>query len=81
MSWSKYSQTIWNDYNGFGYDAAWAAALALHKTSEVLQTRTNRTRRLEDFTYEDMEMGQIILNALNAISFEGMSVRFFSLFY
>ncbi len=76
MSWSKYSKTFWNDYGSFGYDAAWAAALALHKTSEVLQARTNRTRRLENFTYDDMEMAQIILDALNTTAFEGVSVGF-----
>ncbi|XP_038073128.1 uncharacterized protein LOC119741448 isoform X2 [Patiria miniata] len=66
-------------YNGiasFGYDAAWAIALALNESAEILKTKTfedGSTRRLEDFTYDDKEMSQVFFDSLDRINFYGTS--------
>ena len=78
MKRSEYGNVIWNDYSSFAYDAAWAVALALNKTVETLKTtrfQDGLFRRLEDFTYDDQQMAEMILDALNSTSFDGVSVR------
>lgn len=60
----------------------WALALTLNESVEMLKTKTfpdMRTRRLEDFTYDDQEMAHMFLDILKDIRFEGASVRFLNL--
>ena len=66
-----------NSLTTFGYDAAWAIALMLNKATDVLKETTfsdNRTRRLEDFTYDDSEMADVFFNLLMETDFTGITV-------
>ena len=62
----------------FGYDAAWALAIMLNESVEVLKklylSVMDTTRRLEDFTYQDEEMAKLFFNILNETRFEGLTV-------
>ncbi|XP_077989914.1 gamma-aminobutyric acid type B receptor subunit 2-like [Glandiceps talaboti] len=66
-------------WHGFGYDAVWAIALALNTSIEqishtmVNSSNLTRHKTLEDFTYDDGEMANIILQALRNTSFHGVS--------
>ncbi|XP_033638560.1 uncharacterized protein LOC117299207 [Asterias rubens] len=66
-------------YNGiasFGYDAAWAMALALNKTAQILKTKRFKDgtfRRLEEFTYDDIEMSKVFFDAIDETNFYGTS--------
>ncbi|RDD36457.1 Gamma-aminobutyric acid type B receptor subunit 2 [Trichoplax sp. H2] len=59
-----------NPYAGFGYDAVWAVALALDNSIQELKMY-NKT--LTDFSYNDSEMGGIILHQMGLIEFEGVT--------
>ncbi|XP_072018246.1 gamma-aminobutyric acid type B receptor subunit 2-like [Amphiura filiformis] len=65
--WSNYE---WQSYSPLGYDAAWAIALMLDKAVPVLKTKG---LRLEDFTYDDKEMGRTFFELLNETRFTGVS--------
>ncbi|XP_041350716.1 gamma-aminobutyric acid type B receptor subunit 2-like [Gigantopelta aegis] len=52
-----------------GYDGIWAAALALNKTASDLEA--NGTERLEDFTYKNADMAQLLFNNAMNVSFMG----------
>lgn len=54
------------------YDAIWALALALNKTSAEL---VKKGLRLEDFNYNNKNITDEIYRALNSSAFEGVSVR------
>ncbi|XP_041350710.1 gamma-aminobutyric acid type B receptor subunit 1-like [Gigantopelta aegis] len=54
-----------------GFDAIWTAALALNKTMTDLEN--NGSARLENFTYQDTEMGKLLFN--NAMNTEFPGVR------
>ncbi|XP_077989916.1 gamma-aminobutyric acid type B receptor subunit 2-like [Glandiceps talaboti] len=66
-------------WHGFGYDTVWAIALALntsieHMSQKMVNSSTlTRHKALEDFTYADGEMANIILQALRNTSFRGVS--------
>ncbi|XP_072048784.1 gamma-aminobutyric acid type B receptor subunit 2-like [Amphiura filiformis] len=66
----KWSNYAWNAYNPLGYDAAWAIALMLDKAVSVLKPKG---LRLEDFTYDNIEMGRIFFELLNETRFTGVS--------
>ena len=71
------SQYDYNEWGTNAYDGVYAIALMLHRASEVLETKTfsdNTTRRLENFTYEDMEMKELFFSLLADVQFEGVSV-------
>ncbi|XP_072016480.1 gamma-aminobutyric acid type B receptor subunit 2-like [Amphiura filiformis] len=70
MKAPEWSKCVWNAYNPLGYDAAWAIALMLDKAVSVLKTKG---LRLEDFTYDDKEMGRIFFELLNETRFTGVS--------
>lgn len=53
------------------YDAIWALALALNKTSTEL---VKKGLRLEDFNYNNRTITDEIYRALNSSAFEGVSV-------
>ncbi|XP_057244782.1 gamma-aminobutyric acid type B receptor subunit 1-like [Malurus melanocephalus] len=54
------------------YDAIWALALALNKTSQEL---VKKGLRLEDFNYNNKNITDEIYRALNSSAFEGVSVK------
>ena len=57
---------------GYVYDAAWTIALALNSSISILEERG--LGRLEDFTYESVEMADVFTEAIANLSFEGISV-------
>ena len=58
---------------GYVYDAVWTIALALNSSISILEERG--LGRLEDFTYESVEMADVFTEAIANVSFEGISVR------
>ena len=54
------------------YDAVWTIALVLNSSISILEERG--LRRLEDFTYDSVEMADVFTEAILNISFEGISV-------
>ena len=77
FKWPENKDYRFHDFGAFGYDAAWAVALMLNKSVEVLKEKvfsTGEKRRLQDFNYNDSEMAQLFLDMLNQTSFNGMSV-------
>ena len=78
FKWPENEAYKFHEYGTFGYDAAWAVALMLNKSVEVLKEKVfsnGEKRRLQDFNYDDSEMAQLFLDMLNETSFDGMSVR------
>lgn len=62
----------------YAYDAIWAVALALNRTMNILAERRledGTTKKLEDFTFDDKDVSRIILESINSVHFEGVSVR------
>ena len=57
---------------GYVYDATWTIALALNSSISILEERG--LGRLEDFTYESVEMADVFTEAIANTSFEGISV-------
>ncbi|XP_077997883.1 gamma-aminobutyric acid type B receptor subunit 1-like [Glandiceps talaboti] len=56
------------------YDGIWAIALALNNTHNTLEKMDNN-KRLENFTYGDDDMAQLILQNFNDLTFDGTSGR------
>ena len=54
------------------YDAVWTIALVLNSSIPILEERG--LGRLEDFTYDSVEMADVFTEAILNISFEGVSV-------
>ncbi|XP_072030641.1 gamma-aminobutyric acid type B receptor subunit 2-like [Amphiura filiformis] len=74
--WPANSRYSYSEYSPNGYDAAWAIALMLNRSSEVLKNKVfanGKKRRLEEFTYDDWEMASLFLDLLNETDFTGMS--------
>ena len=57
---------------GYVYDAVWTIALALNSSISILEERG--LGRLEDFTYDSVEMADVFTEAVLNVSFEGISV-------
>ena len=57
---------------GYVYDAMWTIALALNSSISILEDRG--LGRLEDFTYDSVEMANVFTEAVANVSFEGISV-------
>ena len=57
---------------GYVYDAMWTIALALNSSISILEDRG--LGRLEDFTYDSVEMADMLTEAVANVSFEGISV-------
>jgi len=57
---------------GYVYDTVWTIALALNSSISILEERG--LGRLEDFTYDSVEMADVFTEAVVDISFEGISV-------
>ena len=56
----------------FVYDAVWTIALALNSSISILEEKG--LGRLEDFTYNSVEMADLITEAILNVSFVGISV-------
>ena len=54
------------------YDAAWTIALALNSSISILEERG--LGRLEDFTYENVEIAEVFTEAVASVSFQGITV-------
>ena len=54
------------------YDAVWTIALVLNSSISILEERG--LERLENFTYDSVEMADVFTEAILNISFEGISV-------
>ena len=57
---------------GYVYDAMWTIALALNSSISILEDRG--LGRLEDFSYDSVEMANVFTEAVTNVSFEGISV-------
>ena len=57
---------------GYVYDAMWTIALALNSSISILEEKG--LGRLEDFTYDSIEMADVFTEAVANISFPGISV-------
>ena len=57
---------------GYVYDAVWTIALALNSSISILEERG--LGRLEDFTYESVEMADVFTEAVANVAFKGISV-------
>ena len=57
---------------GYVYDAVWTIALALNSSISILEERG--LGRLEDFTYDSVEMADVFTEPVANVSFEGISV-------
>jgi len=57
---------------GYAYDATWTIALALNSSISILEDKG--LGRLEDFTYDSVEMANVFTEAVSNVSFEGISV-------
>ena len=57
---------------GYTYDAVWTIALALNSSISILEERG--LGRLENFTYDSVEMADVFTEAVANVSFEGISV-------
>ena len=66
--WSNY---IYHRDGPFGYDAAWAIGLMLDKAAIILH---DTGRRMDEFSYDDDEMGKLFFTLLNETRFIGVSV-------
>ena len=56
----------------FVYDAVWTIALALNSSISILEERG--LGRLEDFTYDSVEMADVFTEAILNTTFQGISV-------
>ena len=54
------------------YDAVWTIALALNSSISILEERG--LGRLEDFTYDSVEMADVFTEAILNTTFQGISV-------
>ena len=57
------------------YDSVWAIALALNDTIAQLEAYGSMYK-LEDFQYSNIEMANMMLENLQAVNFNGLSVHF-----
>ncbi|XP_046570868.1 gamma-aminobutyric acid type B receptor subunit 1-like [Haliotis rubra] len=53
------------------YDVIWAAAIALNQTNNYLK-QTNDSLRIENFTYLDNRLGQLIYDHVSKLKFTGL---------
>ncbi|XP_041350845.1 gamma-aminobutyric acid type B receptor subunit 1-like [Gigantopelta aegis] len=70
------NRTNYTDLSGakmspMAYDAAWAIGLALNDTMTKLAENGN-SKRLEDFTYDDAEMGKMMRQSMQDLNFVGV---------
>ncbi|XP_013421726.1 gamma-aminobutyric acid type B receptor subunit 2 [Lingula anatina] len=81
--WPSYAEYGLNEYHAYGYDAIWAAVLAMHSAMPIIAQQNvteiidgevvTRPKRLDDFTYEDSHMLQVFMKELDKTNFTGMT--------
>jgi len=59
---------------GYVYDAIWTIVLALNSSISILEDRG--LGKLEDFTYDSVEMANVFTEAVANVSFQGISVSY-----
>ena len=64
---------------GYIYDAVWTIALALNSSISILEDKG--LGRLEDFTYDSVEMANVFTEAVANVSFEGISVSYNNIYF
>ncbi|KAJ8044397.1 Gamma-aminobutyric acid type B receptor subunit 1 [Holothuria leucospilota] len=69
----QYKTYTLNNYMAYAYDAVWAMGLVLNRTATVLREK-NSSKRLEDFTYTDGDLYDILFQEMAATAFFGASV-------
>ena len=57
---------------GYVYDAVWTIALALNSSISILEKRG--LGKLENFTYENVEIADVFTEAVANVSFQGITV-------
>ncbi|XP_070569567.1 gamma-aminobutyric acid type B receptor subunit 1-like [Ptychodera flava] len=57
--------------SGAAYDAVWAIALALNDTKNKLEA-VEGDMRLENFTYGDQEFGDMLMDSMSSVEFDGV---------
>ena len=57
---------------GYVYDAVWTIALALNSSVSILEERG--LGKLEDFTYDSVEVADVFTEAIMNTRFQGISV-------
>ncbi|XP_071835073.1 uncharacterized protein [Apostichopus japonicus] len=68
----KYQAYTFNSYTAYTYDAIWTIGLLLNRSAGKLQDKSS-PKRLEDFTYTDVDLYQLFLNGLSTTDFFGAS--------
>lgn len=68
---SDFRETTLSGLEPFGYDAVLAVALSFNQSVDILE---KRGRRLEDFTYNDTDIGSVIFDTISSSNFLGVTV-------
>lgn len=68
---SDFPRTTLSGLEPFGYDAVLAVALSFNQSVDILE---RRGRRLEDFTYNDTDIGSVIFDTISSSNFLGVTV-------
>ncbi|EDV25892.1 uncharacterized protein TRIADDRAFT_55428 [Trichoplax adhaerens] len=73
--WPTINKYKSNSYHPYGYDTAWAVALSLNATLNELQANPAKydNKLLEDFTYNNSKMSELIKKEMFALYFEGIT--------
>ncbi|XP_071833058.1 gamma-aminobutyric acid type B receptor subunit 2-like [Apostichopus japonicus] len=67
---SDFRETTLSGLEPFGYDAVLAVALSFNQSVDILE---KRGRRLEDFTYNDTDIGSVIFDTISSSNFLGVT--------
>ncbi|XP_071835075.1 gamma-aminobutyric acid type B receptor subunit 1-like [Apostichopus japonicus] len=70
LTWPKYQAYTFNSYTAYTYDAIWTIGLLLNRSARILQ-ESSSPKRLEDFTYTDVDLYQLFLDGLSTTDFFG----------
>ncbi|XP_071835074.1 gamma-aminobutyric acid type B receptor subunit 1-like [Apostichopus japonicus] len=72
LTWPKYQAYTFNSYTAYSYDAIWTIGLLLNRSAGIMQ-ESSSPKRLEDFTYTDVDLYQLFLDGLSTTDFFGAS--------
>ncbi|KAJ8044393.1 Gamma-aminobutyric acid type B receptor subunit 1 [Holothuria leucospilota] len=75
-TWPRYRNVTHNNYMAYAFDAMWAIGLMLNKTSARLEERafSGSGKKLENFTYNDSDLGKMFFKEMAETNFFGASV-------
>lgn len=62
----------------YAYDTVWSVAVALNDTITTLE-QTNSPKQIQDFSYTEFAMGNLILEFMKNVQMFGATVRLFEL--